>query len=241
MEFVLSQGIISGDHYFINHVSDFSIEEESHVRFTQNLSETPTAVWHLDATRAILKKNSSFHAFAVTNGSETVRTDYKVTLIGENAESSLNGLWMLQDKLEFHTHILFDHQAPNCRSRQLFKGVLDDFSKSSFEGKILVRKIAQKTDAFQLNSNLLLNDYTNASSKPNLEIFADDVKASHGATFGQLDDEQLFCLRSRGINEFEAKNLLIFGFCKEVIDLISLSSLQNMLIAQAKQYRKDPP
>lgn len=237
-EFVITQGVISGDNCFINHVSDFAIEEDSHVRYNQVLSETPDSVWHFDATRAILKKNSTFHAFAVTKGSTTVRTDYKVTIIGENAESSLNGLWMLQGTHEFHTNVLIDHQAFGCRSRQLFKGVLDDFSKSSFEGKILVRQAAQKTDAFQLNSNLMLNDYTNAYSKPNLEIFADDVKASHGATFGQLDSEQLFCLRSRGINEIEAKNLLIFGFCKEVIDLITLPSIQKMLTEQAKQYRK---
>jgi len=240
VEFVLTKEVISGNDYFLNHVSDFAIEEDSHVRYNQVLSQTSETVWHLEATRAILKKNSTFHAFGVTNGSSTVRTDYKVTIIGENALTSLNGLWMLQDKNEFHTHVLIDHQAFNCRSRQLFKGVLDDFSKSSFEGKILVRQAAQKTDAFQLNSNISLNDYTNAYSKPNLEIFADDVKASHGATFGQLDSEQLFCLRSRGINEIEAKNLLIFGFCKEVIDLITIPSLQEKLIEQAKQYRKDP-
>jgi Fe-S cluster assembly protein SufD len=238
LELVSSEEVILGAKYFVNFVADFAIEDDSHVRYNQILTKTPNDAWHFDATRAVLKKNSTFHAFAVTDGNTTVRTDYKVTLIGENSESSLNGLWMLQGKNEFHTHVLMDHQAPLCRSRQLFKGVLDDFSKSSFEGKILVRQAAQKTDAFQLNSNLSLNDYTNAYSKPNLEIFADDVKASHGATFGQIDDEQLFCLKSRGIADFDAKNLLVFGFCKELIDLITIPSVQELLTAQAKSYRK---
>jgi Fe-S cluster assembly protein SufD len=238
IEIVSSQEVISRPHYFVNFVADFAIEENAHTRYNQVLVNTPRGSWHFDATRALVKKNSTFHAFAVTDGNTTVRTDYKVSLIGENAESSLNGLWMLQDKNEFHTHVLMDHQAPMCRSRQLFKGVLDDFSKSSFEGKILVRQAAQKTDAFQLNSNLSLNDFTNAYSKPNLEIFADDVKASHGATFGQIDKEQLFCLKSRGIDDLEAKNLLVFGFCKEMIDLITVPSLQNLLNTYAKKYRK---
>jgi len=237
VEFVSSKKTLSGRDYFLNDVSDFAIDENAHVRYNQILNHSSDSIWHFDATRALLKKNSRFDVFAVTNGSQTVRTDYKVTLAGENSESALNGLWMLEDNHQFHTHILMDHQAPSCRSRQLFKGVLDDFSKSSFEGKILVRQAAQKTDAFQLNSNLALSEEINAYSKPNLEIFADDVKASHGATFGQIDREQLFCLKSRGISDFEAKNLLVKGFCKEIVDLIKLPSLQKILNDQVSNYR----
>lgn len=239
VECVLTHEFLSiGDH-FINHVSDFAIEEDSHVRLNCMITKKSDDFFHFEATRAILKKNSTFESISFSNGSLSIRRDYKMTLIGENAECALNNLWMLKDNNEQHYHILIDHQAPNCRSRQLFKGALDDFSKSSFEGKILVKQAAQKTDAFQLNANLLLSDHTMAFSKPNLEIFADDVKASHGATFGQLDQEQLFCLRSRGISEFEAKNLLLFGFCKEVIDLITIESLKTMLVEQAKTFGKE--
>lgn len=236
-EFVLTTKVISGHDHFINHVSEFAIDEEAKVRFNQPFNEIDQSICYFDATRASLKKHSSFDAFMVTNGSQTIRTDYKVSLQGENAESALYGLSMLEGTNEFHSHVLMEHEAPNCRSRQLFKNVLDDSSRSSFEGKILVRKEAQKTDAFQLNNHLLLNDFANAYSKPNLEIFADDVKASHGSTFGQLNQEQLFCLKSRGIQSYDAKNLLIFSFCKEVIELFKIDSLQRDLTNQAKRYK----
>lgn len=229
LNLIASQKVLSGSHHFINYAADFAIEEDAILNYTQLIEHETSDLFQTDATRAFLKKNSSFTVFAVTNGSKMIRTDYKMVLAGENAEACLNGLWMLEDSDEFHTHVLIDHQAPFCRSRQLFKGVLNDFSRSSFEGKILVQRPAQKTDAFQLNSNLLLSDHVNAYSKPNLEIFADDVKASHGATFGQLNEEQLFCLKSRGIAEREAKKLLVSGFCKEITDLIQVPSIQNIL------------
>lgn len=233
---VISSSEISKSSFF-NHVSDFALEDNAQITYIQALENTPKDALHFDATRAFLKKNSQFNAFAVSKGSLTTRTDYRISLNGENGSSSLHGLWMLKDTDEFHANVLIDHQAPFCQSRQLFKGVLDDSSKSSFEGKVLVRQPALKTDAFQLNNNLLLHDYASAYSKPNLEIYADDVKASHGATYGGLDAEQLFCLRSRGIQPQDAKNLLIYGFCEDLIGLIPLPSLQKKLREQAKQYR----
>jgi len=121
---------------------------------------------------------------------------------------------------------------------QLFKGVLNDVSQSSFEGKILVRQAAQKTEAFQLNNNLILSGRATANSKPNLEIFADDVKASHGATMGQLDDAQLFYMKTRGFSEEEAKSLLVYAFCKEVLDLITVPSLFKEVSQRAQRYLK---
>ncbi len=113
---------------------------------------------------------------------------------------------------------------------QLYKGgSCDEFSRSSFEGKILVRQAAQKTEAFQLNNNLLLSDRANADSKPNLEIFADDVKASHGATVGQLNDEQLFYLQTRGFSEADAKKILVHSYCKEIFDRIPIRSLASKI------------
>lgn len=222
--------------YFVNQVTEFVLDESARVNYTQVLCDEQPLAWHLDALRASLKRDSYLKTICVTEGSATVRTDYRVTLTGENAEALLNGVCMLSDKREAHAHILMDHQAPNCRSYQLFKNVLTDFSRSSFEGKIMVRQAAQKTEAFQLNNNLLLNDHAHADSKPNLEIFADDVKASHGTTVGQLDPEQLFYMKTRGFSDEAAKNLLIYGFCEQVIEMISVLSLREEISARARTY-----
>lgn len=227
---------LSKNGYCLNQTAELAIEEEAHVRYTQVACAQPADVWHFDALRATLKQNSSLKTVAVTDGSTTVRHDYRAVLAGQNAEARLNGLWMLSNKREAHTHVLMDHQAPHCRSMQLFKGVLNDLSRSSFEGKILVQQAAQKTEAFQLNNNLILSDRAHADSKPNLEIFADDVKASHGATVGRLDDEQLFYMKARGFSEADAKNMLISSFCKEIIDLIDIPSLQKRVGQIAKSY-----
>lgn len=220
----------AGNHYCINQMTDLTLEEGAHLQYAQIEKGLPD-VWMLDAVRANLKRNSSFKCVHFTDGAATVRHDYRLTLTGENAEASLNGVWVLSQKKEAHSNVLVDHRAPHCRSTQLFKGVLSDLSRSSFEGKILVQKEAQKTDAFQLNNNLLLSDRANADSKPNLEIFADDVKASHGATIGQLDNDLLFYMKARGLKEKEAKNFLVESFCREVIDQIPIDSLKANLVS----------
>lgn len=242
IDILSTQAHISGDNYFINQAADFSVEESSRVRYTQIACEdNPQGFWQFDATRATLKRDSSFKTVCITDGKETIRFDYRASLAGENAEALLNGVWMLSDKREAHTHVLMEHQAPFCRSMQLYKGVLNDISRSSFEGKILVRQAAQKTEAFQLNNNLLLSDHSHADSKPNLEIFADDVKASHGATVGQLDPEQLFYMKTRGFSTTEAKNFLVYSFCKEVIDLIGVPSVSQEIIERAQKYLTKSP
>ncbi|MBA3721065.1 MAG: Fe-S cluster assembly protein SufD [Parachlamydiaceae bacterium] len=233
---ISSQKVLSSSGYFVNQVTEIMLEEDSHVHYTQALCGEHPASWHLDAFRATLKQNATLKTVAVTEGSATVRNDYRILLTGENAEALLNGVLMLSDKREAHTNIFMDHQAPNCHSYQLFKSVLKDFSRSSFEGKIMVRQLAQKTDAFQLNNNLLLSDHAHADSKPNLEVFADDVKASHGTTMGQLDEDQLFYMKTRGFPDHEAKNLLIFGFCEQVIERINIKSLQNEITQRARGY-----
>jgi len=221
---------------FVNQVEEIALDEGARVHYSQMLCDEHPQGWHFDAFRASLKRDSSLTTVGANQGSMAVRTDYKMTLAGENAEALLNGVWMLEGKREAHVHVLIDHQSPHCRSYQLFKGVLGDFSRSSFEGKIMVRQAAQKTEAFQLNNNLLLSDNAHANSKPNLEIFADDVKASHGATVGQLDPEQLFYMKTRGFSEEEAKNLLVFGFCEQVIEKIPLFSMRGEISDRARQY-----
>lgn len=236
LDFISTHTHLTGRESLLTFSMDIAVEDDSHIRYIQIPLNISKQTWHFDSLRATLKRNSSLKTTLVTEGSTSSRHDYRVTLMGENAETSLNGISMLSNHHEAHAHVLIDHQAPHCRSTQLFKNALDDASHSSFEGKILVQQAAQKTEAFQLNNNLLLSDKAKADSKPNLEIFADDVKASHGATVGQLDSEQLFYLKTRGYSEQTAKNLLVYGFCKEVLDLIPIPSLAKEINHRAKKY-----
>lgn len=213
------------DHSFVNSFINTHLEEGAQFTLTQVATDLPD-LWVFEALRTHLKRDASLTTYLATNGSETVRFDYQVELAGENGRAHLNGVWMLKDSNEAHVHVLMKHIAPYCSSLQLFKGALNDSSRSSFEGKILVLKEAQKTDGFQLNNNLLLSDTAQAYSKPNLEIFADDVKASHGATFGQLDHEELFYLKTRGFSDQEAKALLTRAFLGEVLGKIEISSVK---------------
>lgn len=220
-----TQAVLSGGPYAKVGSFDFNLEENASVEFVQMAATDHDDTWILDASRAYLKRNSRFNAVAVNEGGESTRFDWRVILAGENAEANLSGLGLCGGKHEGHAHVLVEHQAPNCQSMQFFRNVVKGTARSSFEGKIYVHQEAQKTNAFQLNNNLLLSDYAQAYSKPNLEIFADDVKASHGSTIGQLDDEQLFYLKARGLSQEVAQHLLIQGFCREVIDKITIESL----------------
>lgn len=236
---ISSQQVLQGDGYFANQVIEWAVEEGSSVYYTKALADEKVGAWHFDAIRANLKRNAIFKTVNVTQGSLTSRVDYRVNLMGENSEALLNGVWMLSGKREAHTNILINHLAPHCRSYQLFKGVLNDSSRSSFEGKILVDQIAQKTEAFQLNNNLILSDHAHADSKPNLEIFADDVKASHGATVGQLDEDQLFYMRARGIQAMDAKNLLIQGYCDQIIEMVKIPSHREEVSKNIRFYLQE--
>ncbi len=200
-------------------VTDVAVDEGAHCHLTQNYTINAES-FLFDATRATLKKQAKFTAISVHRGSKALRQDYKMHLTGEEAEAQLLGLSLLQDNQQSHVHVLMEHEAPHCRSRQHFKTVLRDHSQSSFEGKIYVHPEAQKTEAYQLNNNLILGERAIANSKPNLEIFADDVKASHGATVSQLHADELFYLQTRGIPQDAAKHLLARAFCKEIIEKI---------------------
>jgi len=171
-----------------------------------------------ESFRCTLKRDSRLHFLSVSRGAKLARTSIKVQLLEENCEALLQGLNVLDLDLQKHTHVLVEHVAPCCRSRQHFKGILRGKSRSSFEGKILVRPEAQKTEAYQLNNTLLLSDEAMGFAKPNLEIFADDVKASHGATVCQLNEEELFYCRSRGIPLPLAQETLAAGFCNEILN-----------------------
>jgi Fe-S cluster assembly protein SufD len=194
---------------FANSLLDFVLDEGSQLTFRDHSDGD------FQAIRSTLKRDAKLKAVFLGN---QMRTSIKVQLAEENSEAEIYGLARIEGDAERHVHACIEHVAPHTRSRQHFKSVLKDRSRFSFEGKIHVRPAAQKTEAYQLNNNLILSDEASANAKPNLEIFADDVKASHGATVGQLDAEQLFYLRSRGLGLEEARDWLIEGFCKEILD-----------------------
>ncbi len=209
---------------FDNRYIDFILEDNATCAYSQYLHNSEAH--HFSALRANLKRDAKFTMTSVVDAAFS-RKSIRVQMAGENGHASLNGVNMLSGTKEGHIHVVVDHQEPHCSSMQLFKNVLHDSSRSSFEGKIWVRQKAQKTEAYQLNNNLILNSSAEALSKPNLEIFADDVKASHGATSGQLDKEQLFYLRTRGLSEDVARACLIQGFCQEVVNLMPNQTMRE--------------
>jgi Fe-S cluster assembly protein SufD len=194
---------------FANTFLDFVLDQGSKLTFCDH------AEGDFQSIRAVLKRDSELKTISL---GKKVRTSIKVELTEENASASLFGLCRLEQMEESHFYVGVEHKAPHTRSRQHFKSVLQDKAKFSFEGKIHVSSVAQKTESYQLSNNLVLSDEASANAKPNLEIFADDVKASHGATIGQLNEEELFYLRSRGLSLSQAREWLIEGFCKEILD-----------------------
>ncbi len=224
------------DRKVINHANeqtliDLLIEEGGRCRMIElDLSGDKTAC-SLSHVRAQVKKNATFSHFSANRGGQCARLDLFIELLGEDSKVDLQGIWSLEEKKTSHTEIEIVHKAPNTRSNQHFKGVLRDKSRSTFVGKIFVEPGAQKTEAYQLNNNLILDRGANAFSKPNLEIFTDDVKASHGATVTQLSDEELFYLRTRGIGQNQAKELLRKGFTAPIIERFFSSEVRERLSA----------
>lgn len=210
---IVQQMHSSVERFTSNGLFDLVLDEGAQATLTDQ-SEVPAAAVRLQALRATIKRDGRFTFQMSSKGSDLDRLSAKIQLAEENSEVHLGGLSRLTQTRQSHINTSVEHMAPHTRSRQHFKTVLEDSSRASFQGKILVRPIAQKTEAYQLSQNLLLSDSATAYAKPNLEIFADDVKASHGATVGQLDAEQLFYLQSRGIPLAEAKKWLIESFCK---------------------------
>lgn len=221
---------IEGDCRFYNGFLDVALEEKAICSYACHTGLDSTG-GNFSFFRATLKKGSFLKSDLVTFGGDLLRHDYKVSLLGEMAEVELRGLAPLTGAKQAHVHVHVEHSAPSCRSHQLFKNVLLAKSRSSFTGKIYVKRVAQKTQAYQLNKNLVLSDLAMAFSKPNLEIFADDVKASHGSTIAQLEEEHLLYLRTRGISLEEAQALLIHGFCEEILEKISIASLRSRLFS----------
>ena len=181
----------------------------------------------LSTTQAIQKKESVFSTNTFTLSGSLVRNNLTIVLDGEYIESHLNGLYLTNGNQVVDNHTLVDHQKPNCNSNELYKGIIEDKSSATFNGKIYVRKDAQKTNAFQSNKNILLSDDGTINTKPQLEIYADDVKCSHGTSTGKLDADKIFYLRARGLSEASAKKLLMHAFASEVVDTIKIAALRE--------------
>lgn len=190
---------------------------------------------HIGHTQATVQRDATFHISTITLGGALVRNNLGILLSEEYSTAHLYGLYLLSGKQHVDNHTLVDHAFPNGYSNELYKGVLDQQSEGAFSGKILVRQDAQKTNAYQSNKNILLSDDAVMNAKPQLEIFADDVKCSHGATTGQLDEEALFYLRSRGIGETAARAFLNIAFAADVINNIPGESLREQLMQRIEK------
>jgi Fe-S cluster assembly protein SufD len=185
---------------------------------------------HQVANTVIHQSNSSqVNTFTLTLQGKVVRNNFNITIDGENCESHFYGLYMLNGNTLADNHTVVDHKKPNSFSNELYKGIMDGNSKGVFNGKIFVRPHAQKTNAFQSNRNIIISDSATVNTKPQLEIWADDVKCSHGCTTGQLDEEATFYLRSRGISESIAKAMLLYAFAADVLTPIKNEVLKSYL------------
>ncbi|MEM7036600.1 MAG: Fe-S cluster assembly protein SufD [Bacteroidota bacterium] len=231
---VVEQWYHDGEHHgFVNHVAEIVVEKAA--RFHLNSIQTEAGAHSLiNFTQVEQAENSHFHSVMVSTAGELIRNNVHARHTGEYCETHLGGLYMLDEKQHVDNHTLVDHAVPNCYSNELYKGVLDGNSTAVFNGKVMVRKHAQKTNAFQSNKTILLSKGATINTKPQLEIFADDVKCSHGATTGQLDETALFYMRSRGIGEQRARALLTYAFAAEVLGKVKIEGLRDWLDGQIR-------
>jgi Fe-S cluster assembly protein SufD len=220
-------GLIDGA-YFTDAVTEVAIGDGARVRHIR-LQREASSAFHIATCAVALAKDAHYASHAITLGARISRHDLNVKQDGEGIETRLDGLTLIGGRQLADTHTLLDHGRPNGRSRQLHKCIIGGAAHAVFNGKIAVAPGAQLTDSAQESRNLLLSDKARVDTKPQLEIFADDVKCAHGATVGQLDAEHLFYLRSRGLSQQRARNLLTYAFGAEVIDRIPVSSLVEQL------------
>jgi Fe-S cluster assembly protein SufD len=224
---------LTGNEVFTNSVTEIFAGKDAIVDSYKVQNDASTASL-VDNTYISQKDSSVVRVHTFSLGGKLIRNNLNFYQNGERIDSTLKGVTILGDKQHVDHHTLVHHAQPNCESHQDYKGIFGDSSTGVFNGKIIVDKIAQKTDAFQQNNNILLSDKSTINSKPQLEIFADDVKCSHGCTIGQLDDEALFYLRSRGIPKKEAKALMMYAFANNVLESVRIPELKvriNKIIA----------
>jgi Fe-S cluster assembly protein SufD len=223
-----SYGGLGETPYFTNAVTEVVVAPNAQVDHAKIQRETEAA-YHVATLQVAQAGDSTFSSTSISLGGALTRNNVNVVLGGEGIESSLNGLYMARGSQLVDNHTLIDHAKPHCNSHEFYKGVLDDRSRGVFNGKVYVRLDAQKTDAKQTNQNLLLSDDASVNAKPQLEIFADDVKCTHGATVGQLDETAVFYLRTRGIGEAQARSILTYAFANEIVERIKVEPVRAAL------------
>ena len=215
---------------FTNAAIQIVVEDNANLTHYRVQKDAPVA-FHYGVTEVTVGRGSSYNSTNINLGGALSRHDIEVMFTAEGGEAWVDGLYMLNGTQHHDTHSIIDHQVPNCLSHQTYKGVLNDKSRAVFNGKVFVRENASGTDAQQQNKNLLLSNDARVDTKPQLEIFNDDVKCSHGATVGQLEEEELFYLLTRGLPETLARNLLTYGFAEEVINKIEIEEIKTELDA----------
>jgi Fe-S cluster assembly protein SufD len=206
--------IVAGDNAVIEHVK---------------LQDETASAFHMATIAGEFGRASNVNVHSFALGAKLSRNNIRTKLAGEGLECILNGLYLTRDEQLADHHMIVEHAQPHCASHEYFNGILDDKSRGVFHGRIYVHPIAQKTDAKQTNKNLLLSDDATADTKPQLEIYADDVKCTHGATIGQLNDESIFYLRARGIPESAARRMLIHAFAGEIVERVKCAPVREEL------------
>ena len=223
--------------YQANSATEFVVGDEAHLDVVRLQGDSTTAI-HLSTILFDVGREAQVHTFTFSVGAGVARTSLYATLSGESSHVGFNGAVLLNGRQHADSTLLVDHQVPGCESRELFKHVLDDSSRGVFQGKIVVRQAAQKTDGRMMSRALVLGDDAEMDNKPELEIFADDVQCGHGATCGAIDDDLLFYLRARGIPLKEAQSLLVQAFVGEAIETVEHDGLREALVEQAEAWLK---
>ena len=221
---------LSDGAYLTNAVTEVFVGDNAVVDHYKLLRDSIEA-FHIASMHLRLGRSATFSSHAITLGGAIARNDVMAELQGEGAECTLNGLYLVNDTRLVDNHTTIHHAKPHCDSHELYKGIIDDRGRAVFNGKIIVAIDAQKTDAKQTNKTLLLSEEAQINTKPELEIFADDVKCTHGATIGQLDADALFYLRSRGLDQEQARNVLIHAFASDLLNRIAIASIREQLDA----------
>ncbi len=219
---------LEANQYFNNTVHEVFAAENAQVELTYSQNESPTG-HHLARTYLNLEANSRVFMTNIALDGNICRHSVLVNLLAEGADCTLNGLNVLNGETQVFNHSVINHQVPHCTSHQFYKGILDERSKSEFDATIFVERGANGTNSLQLNKNLLLSEEARVYTRPQLQILADDVKCNHGATVGQLDEEQLFYLASRGLEKELAQCLLTYGFVEEIVEKLTFPALRDYL------------
>ncbi|MGB3729792.1 MAG: Fe-S cluster assembly protein SufD, partial [Thermodesulfobacteriota bacterium] len=215
--------------YLSNVVTEIVVGENSTIGHYMIELESKKS-FNISTLRVQQARSSNINSHSLLLGGSLVRNNVHPVLAGEGCDSLISGLYMPNHRQHMDNHMIVEHASPHCDSRQLYNGILDGRSRAVFHGRIIVHEDAQKTDAKQTNRNLLLSDTAQVDTKPQLEIYADDVKCTHGATIGQMDENALFYLRSRGISKSDARDIIMNAFTNETFETMAIDSVKNYCV-----------